>query len=392
MGIISTYINDYRTTKTIDAIVEETNAFLRTRSECLNMVAPTKEYRSRDFLGIITDRLVPAAKIIAFGQEIPTVKQGRFRRFRADMFKIALSLAYDEELQWKMLEAMELANLKGVTVEDQMDSYTGKIVREGSNMDLAKQIFGNVKSLVQGIMDKMDALTWEALQTGKISYQSVSSNIPIELDFLQGASYNTALHFPAALVNTGNPIKETNIWSDSENADGLQNLYNLHDQYIETNGFSADKIVMSRRLYNHLLQQQTTKEAARSITATAVGSVTPAMLNSSLEARGIPPIELVDDLYHTEDPQTMDLIPTKFVEIDRVTFLKKDMCIRAIGQTLESSTNTIEDGSMVPTPKTGIYVHTFEKMKSPILDVTEAIMIGVPIIMNSKLLMSQVVN
>lgn len=392
MAFIADYINDYRTVKKIDAIVEETNANLRTRSECLNMIAPVKEYRSRDFRGIITDRLVPAAKLIAFGQEIPTVRQGRFRQFTADMFKLALSLAFDEETQWKMLDAMKLANLQGVTVEDQIDAYTGQIVREGSDMDLALRLFGDVKSLVRGIMDKFDALAWEAIQTGQINYTSLNSNVTINLNFLQQAPYNTALHFPADLVATGNPIKKLNIWSDHENADGIANIYDLHDQYIDTNGFEADKVVLSRKAYSNLLQQQTTKDAARSTFTTAIGTISPSMLNEVLSSRGLPPLEIIDDLYHIEDPLTADLKPVKFVQQNRITFVKKDMCIRAIGQTLESSTNTIEDGSVVPNPKTGIYVRTFEKTKDPILDVTQAVMTGIPIIMNSKLLASQVID
>lgn len=393
MGAIASYINDYRTVKQINAIVEETHANLRTRSELLNEAAPVKEYKSRDFLAYITNMLIPEAKIIGFGQEIPTARTGQFARIRADMVKMAIAYAYDEEMQWKMLEAMELANLKGTTIEDQIDTaYVGKIVREGSNNDLARQIFGNTANLVKSIMDKFDALTWEALQTGKINYSTFGTNIPITIDFLTNASYNTALHFPSALVATGNPAKKTNKWSDHENADGLQNLVDLHDQYIETNGFSADYIVMSRTLYNHLRQQATTKDAARSIASVAIGTVSPDMINNVLDAHGLPPIKPVDDKWQREDPLTQDKIDTRFVQDNRVTFIKKKMAIRAIGQTLESAVTTVEDGGTVINPKTGIFVETYEEKKSTILDVTRAIMVGLPVVVNSKLLMSQVVN
>lgn len=393
MGAIASYINDYRTTKTIDAIIEETHANLRTRSPILNEIAPTKEYKSRDFLAYITNMVIPEAKIIGFGQEIPVARSGQFARIRADMVKMAISYAYDEETQWKMLEAMKLANLMGTSIEDQIDTaYVGQIVREGSNNDLARQIFGNVSNLVKSIMDKFDALTWEAIQTGGISYSTFGSNIPLSINFLNNASFDTSLHFPAALVATGSPTKKTNRWSDHENADGFQNLIDLHDQYIETNGFSADKIVMSRTLYNNLRQQQTTKDAARSIASVAIGTVSPDMINNVLESHGLPPIQLIDDKWQREDPDTQEKIDTRFIQDNRVTFVKNKMAIRAIGQTLESAVHPVEDGGTVINPKTGIFVETYEEKKSTILDVTRAIMVGLPVVPNAKLLMSQVVN
>ncbi|HEY9700872.1 MAG TPA: hypothetical protein V6C58_00400, partial [Allocoleopsis sp.] len=92
------------------------------------------------------------------------------------------------------------------------------------------------------------------------------------------------------------------------------------------------------------------------------------------------------------DPLTQDKIDTRFVQDNRVTFIKKKMGIRAIGQTLESAVTTVEDGGTVINPKTGIFVETYEEKKSTILDVTRAIMVGLPVVVNSKLLMSQVVN
>lgn len=390
MSLIAEYLNNHRTVKTVDFIVEDTLAFLKTRSEVLGKIAPIEEKQSKDLRGIITNQLVTPGKLIGYGQEIPTAKSGNFREVRASMFKMGLQHIYPEELQWRMLDAMKLANLQGVPVENVVDSISGKVSRRGSDNDLAVRLFGDVANLVRGIMDQFDAWTWEAIQTGKVQFTSYS-NETLNLDYTQGASVDMSLHFPADLVATGDPIKKNNMWSDHENANGLQNLYDLHEVWIDDNGSPADMIILGRRAYNNLQQQQTTKDAARSTFSSSVGTVSPQMLNETMIARGLPPIKIIDDQYQSEDADG-NLVNTKFIQPNRATFVKKNMASRYIGATIESVQEVVGGGASIPQVKTGIFVETKTLNKDTNLDATKAVMTGLPLIHNPKHLASQVID
>lgn len=387
MALIASYLNDRLVSKQTDAIVDETLVQLRTRSNVLGDAAPVKEYSSRNFLGLLANDVNPVASLVAYGQEIPTVGFGEFKKVTAEMAKIGVSRLYDENLQWQMYEAMQLANLKGVTVQDQRDA-NGNVVN-GANNDLAMFLFGSVKKLVMSVMDRADSMTWQVLQTGGVDLgRDPRTQMNLRLDYKNPlATYN---HFPGALIAKGNADGTLNRWSDYEHANGIQVLYNAIDNYIDTNGFPPDYIVMSRKLHNHLMQQKSTKDAATSVRGSSVGTVSVDMLNSILEARGIPNIKIVDDRYNLED-ENKNIINARFLNDNTFVFIKKESGIRAIGVTMESSSTIVGDGSM-PMPKTGVYVLTHEKQKQPPLDETLTVMTFLPVFLNPKLLYAQTVN
>lgn len=387
MAYIAQYLNDYLVTKQIDAITDETLTYLRTRSEILTEVAPTKEYSTRNFMGLLTNEVNPVASIVAYGQELPTVSFGDFQKVTAEMAKIGISRIYNEELQWQIYEAMEMANLKGVTVQDQRDPM-GNIIA-GANQDLAMLLFGSVQKMIKSVMDKFDSMTWQALQTGMVDLTDPRTNIPVKLNFKDpNADYN---HFPNPLVATGSPVGNENKWSDYENANGLQNLYDATETYIDTNGYPPDSFGMSRKLLNHLLQQKSTKDAATQVKGSSVGVVSIDLLNAALDARMVPRLKIIDDRYNYEDENKV-IHKARFLNENTIVAFKKDAGIRAIGVTMESSPVQIEDGGSMPKPKPGIYVTTYEKQKQPPIDVTLAVMTALPIFLNPKLLYAQVVN
>ena len=380
MAFIAGYLNEHLNAKQVDLIVDETLAYLRTRSTVLTDACPVREYDTRDFLGLLVNELNPIASIVAYGQELPTVQFGTFQKITAEMCKIGISRIYDEEMQWKMYDAMKLANLQGITIQDQLLPDGTKAA--GANNDLAMFLFGSIQKLVRSVMDRYDTLSWQALQTGEIDVTDSRTNIPVTIDYKDpGATY---VHFPPDLITSVSPTETLNVWDSYTNSAGIQNMYDGVDTYIDTNGYPPDYIVMSRKLRNDLMLQDNTKDAATSVRGTSVGTVSIDMLNMIMEARTLPKIVIVDDRYQTED-EAKNIVNARFLD-DRVfVFIKKDMGTRAIGPTLESSPVTIGDSSNLPQPKTGIYVATYEKQKQPPLDVTMAVMTGLPIFLNPKL-------
>lgn len=390
MSYIADYLNDHLVSRTVNMIVDETLIQLKQRSKVLGEAMPVKEFSSRDFSALLVEAVYPIASLIGFGQEIPTVTQGSFNRVTAEMYKMGLSMLYDEHLQWKMYETMQTAGLKNIPVQDIIDDK-GKVT-QGENNQLALLLFQGIQRMAQGVMEKLNLMSWQVLATGQINLTDSRTNIKAEINY-RDPRFASQL-FPAALVATGNTTTPLiNRWSDHANANGLQNLYDLVDTYIDVNGFAPDYFVMSRRLHNHLMQQQSTRDAAAMKMFNlpkSQGIVSNDMLKTLLEARSIPEIVTVEDRYTFED-EFKNTTQARFVNENIVIAIKKDVGLRALGPTIESVTNLVGEDKML-NPKAGIYVLTQEKKKSPPTDETLVVATGLPIVPSGRHLMAQVVN
>jgi hypothetical protein len=331
-------------------------------------------------MAYVTDKVITLASVISYGAEIPRTNTGKLRKLTSELVKIALSYHYDEELQWRMREARKMAGAESVYVQD-MVMADGTVLK-GSNNSLADYLFGRVEDLSRSIVDTLNQMAWQCVQYGIVNHTDFRTNTTTQIDWRDpDADYN---HFPDALTATGNTAEpHLNQWTDFENADGIQTLFEDLDTFIDTNGFIPDRTVMSRRARNNLLQQKATKEAARArVGGQNLSTVSPEQLNDILEVRDIPPIVTFDEMYEIEknDGTTMR---GRFHAENRYSFLCKDMGERAMGVTLESA-----DG-LEGQPKQGIFVRTYEKQKSPMLDVSEAIATALPIVVNPKKLFSR---
>lgn len=390
MSYIADYLNDHLVSRTVNMIVDETLIQLKQRSKVLGEAMPVKEFNSRDFSALLVEAVYPIASLIGFGQEIPTVTQGSFNRVTAEMYKMGLSMLYDEHLQWKMYETMQTAGLKNIPVQDIIDDKGN--VTQGENNQLALLLFQGIQRMAQGVMEKLNLMSWQVLATGQINLTDNRTNIKAEINY-RDPRFASQL-FPAALVATGNTTnKLVNRWSDYENANGIQNLYDLVDTYIDINGFAPDYFVMSRRLHNHLMQQQSTRDAAAMKMFNlpkSQGIVSNDMLKTLLDARSIPEIVTVEDRYTYED-EFKNTTQARFVNENVVIAIKKDVGLRALGPTIESVTNLVGEDKML-NPKAGIYVLTQEKKKSPPTDETLVVATGLPIVPSGRHLMAQVVN
>lgn len=388
MANIASFFNERFVAQQVAALVDETELQLLKRSHIIDKYFPTQTFESRDFMGLLTNRVAPAASVVAYGAEIPLTAFGGVERIAAQLCKIATSRMYDEEIQWQMLKAREIAVDRGVKV--QTIYKPDGTAQKGSNNDLASYMFGTIEDLLKGVTNRMDMMKWQVASSGALDHKDAKTGTVLTIDFKKaGVNYN---HFPLPLTETGNTVTPTlNKWSDYNNAQGLQNLYDAIDTYIDTNGFTPDEIVMSRKLWNHFLQQKSTRDAARAMTAAEVGLVSFDMGQELLKRRNIPPVVLFDEKYQEEMPNG-EVVPTPFLNNNRFIFLKEDMGISAIGPTIESSTTVVGGSENVVSPKSGIYVNTREESKFPVHDVSTVVATFLPIVMNPKLLFSQQVN
>lgn len=366
MAFISEWLNTQMQAKAADMIIDDTVSNLQRREGLLDMVIPLKTYDSRHFLAYVMEELNTIASVIGYGAEPPLTQQGTFRKITAELLKFGLSRVYDEEYQWQMKEAMEEAALKGVYVQSYRDPRTGKVV-PGINNSLAQYIFGTIEGLAKSQIELLDKMTWQVLQTGKISHFDSRTKVPVDISYIN--PYATYNHFPS-------PLMGGDKWDQKATANGLQNIYDAVDTYVDTNGFAPKMIVMSRKALNHLMQQQSTKEAATQIKGSAVGTVGPDLLGAALEARQLPSIVTFDEMYkyEAEDKSTSNV---RFLNDNHMVFMAEEMGQRAMGPTLE--------GKGVQ----GVYVVTREITKFPPVDASQSVCTSVPIFANPKLLYAQ---
>ena len=385
MAYIAQWLNQAHQNKMADQVIEDTLSDLKRRdTTILDPYVPLKTYTSRKFLAYVMEQINTVASVLAYGAEPPVTQHGTFRKITAEMLKTSLAYVWDEEYQWHMKEAMEEAAFKGITVNRSRDQ-NGKVV--ATNADLASFIFGTIQQLAMAQVELLNHMTWQVLQTGKVLRTDPRTGVKTEISYLNpygdtatGLYASGDLHFPDALVGTGgSTIDKTHIWTSLATANGVQNLYDAVDQYVDTNGFAPDYIYMSRKLLNLLMQQQSTKDSASSLTVTQVGTVSPAMLGAILEARGIPPIKTFDEQFRNELADK-SLVKTRFLNTDRFVFVKENMGERAMGPTLENN------------GKEGVYVVTYEKSKVPPVDCTVTTATMLPVFSDSRLFYSQKVS
>jgi hypothetical protein len=372
MGVIASWMEDQLQQEEAKLIQDDTLLNLKQSNMLLDQIAPFETYDSRNFVQYITERIAPTASIIAFGAKVPVTQQGQFRKLMVKLFKSGLAYLYDEDQQWDMKEAMELAQLKGVGVQNNVEPDGTPV--QGTNNTLADFIFGTVKDLTVAQVVLLNSLMWQALQFGEVAYTDPRVNTSVFLDYKDsGASYN---HFPAALSGS-------NLWTNYANANGLSDLENDIETYIDTNGKRPDMIIMSRKLRRHLLNQETTKQAAGSIrnsaaslTINAIGSLNVEMLSNVMSMRDLPPIVIMDDMYKIED-SNKNTTNARYLNTDRYVFASLNMGERAMGPTLESG------------GAPGVFVETKQIENFPVVDATQAVATLLPVVANPKLLFSR---
>ncbi len=393
MGYIASFLNDKLIAKEAELLVDETMARLKQRTGLLDKLMPLQTYDSDEFLTYITESLSPAASIVSPDGLIPMSSFGTFRRAVGELAKFALGFQFDETMQKQMMKAMEEASYKNATVQN-MTMSDGTIMR-GTNEQLVQFLYGSITKLIQAHVDRMGMLAWQVLQYGEINFEDPRTRNRLNIDYKRaGVSYN---HFPAPLVGTGNLADRTqNVWTDYANADGLTLIFNAIASYIDTNGYKPKYVIMSWRLRNHLMQQATTKEAARSMAGTPqIGAVGNDMLKKIFEARELPELIIFDEFYQEE---VFDGRPTntadnnvrnvRFFNEDRFIFANDNMGQRAIGQTLEAKLAR-DNGDRNLGGNSSILVQVKSDPYAPVRDFTQSLSCGVSWVANPKQLYSQ---
>jgi hypothetical protein len=391
MGYVNNFLTDKLQAKIADKLIDDTMFRRMQRSGLLQEFMPFTTYDSQDFVMYITETVAPIASIVAKGGEIPTTGFGAFGKINVEAARIALSRQFDTEQQDQMKKLMEESEYKRMEIISGIDPSSGKI--STMNQGLVKTIFGSVERLVEGTVDMMLQMAWQLVATGSITIQDPRTNVQFVLNFREnGAAYDT-LQFPAPLTNSGSTATpQLNVWTDAQYADGIGLLETMCLNYVDTNGYLPDAIVMSQRANVYLRNQQSTIVRARQAAGLAqVGSVSKMMLKEILASNEIPEIRTFDEFYDVEltvpsgstNTRSASVQRARFLPENTVVFLKTGMGEIGLGKTIEMLDIKAEDGRL-SNPESSLMVRSFVKSKIPMLDELQVFGCSLPVIPSMK--------
>ncbi|MCC5616372.1 hypothetical protein LC605_15095 [Nostoc sp. CHAB 5836] len=346
---IAQFLNTTRIKTKIDALIDNTSAFLidpnkearlklegkQPDSKLLDQYIIPDEYApmemTDDFrvLEYMIERNMAIASIIATGQEIPQTRAGRLTKLEGSSFgKIAISYIYNEEDQIRMMELMQMQSMPRYFVD---------------------LLIGTVDSLQPRVVKTANVLTWQVWTTGLCDFTDPRSGARFRLQ------YNTEpTLFPAPL--TGNAIG-TAVWTDYTNANGIDNMQSHARAFYDINGYYPDETVMSQDLLDNLLRQQSTRNYAlglgiiNNIPGAVQAMISQTIVDKITSELKIPKIRVSDAQYEIEIAPGQN-IRGRYFPNDTYTFLTKGMSKRLFGPTLEAK------------GKPGIFVKTEEVLKS----------------------------
>ncbi|MBW4635284.1 MAG: hypothetical protein KME30_26335 [Iphinoe sp. HA4291-MV1] len=342
---IAKFLNSSRVKTKLDAVVDNTNAFLvdpnkedflkregkRSDPKLLDQYKIMDEYfsirTSDDFrmLEYLFERNMAIASVIANGQEIPQTRMGRLIKVEGEMGKIAISHVFGEEDEIRM---MELSKMQGMP-----KNFVDMLIR-------------GVDGLQPRVIKTANVLTWQCVTQGFVDYTDTRSNTAVRLRY---QTYPEL--FPA-------PLTDAAVWTDFENANGIRDLRDHARAFYNLNGFYPDETVMSQELADDLMSQSSTRDHALALGlitnvpgATVQTIVDEMILNKIAERLKFPKIRIYDAQYEIEVAPGQT-VRGRYLPSHTYAFLTSGMGERLFGPTLEGK------------GKPGIFVMTDEVLKS----------------------------
>jgi hypothetical protein len=380
MAAIASWINEELQHQ--EAMMTIDDSFIEVLREegVLELYMPKKVYDSFDFIDYIVEQIIPTAYVVAYDADLPTEDFGTIQKISGELFKVGLQHQFDEKRQIQLVKAIKLARAQNTAVQDIQTSW-GEIIK-GSNEGLARYIFGTVGTVTQGLVRRLKAISWQAVQYGVVDYTDPMTKSKLQLDYRDPnatygyAPYGKLAHFPPALAGGDR-------WDQYATANGLRDIKNWCRQYKDDTGRPPDGVAISEDGWEHLKLQDSTRKALAAIYNTTAGTaventgiVGDEMLGVLVRRLQLPVVHLVEEKYLERDLTTKQRKEVRYSAENRLTFLCKGMGEMAIGPTVENDMAA------------GPHVVARELTYSPPRDAIQGVMTGLPVIPNPKLLFS----
>jgi hypothetical protein len=223
------------------------------------------------------------ASIISVEQEIPiTTGSGMFEEILQNSMKAAISVVFTESDIRKFYEYAE----------------SGSVPNE-----VYMAIFKNISSIQGRIHRLFNKLFWQAVFTGRIDHVDSRSNAAVTVKY----DINEDL-FPA-------PLTGADSWDRYDTARALDNLIQHQELHYEINGYYPQKVVIRKKLLNHIARQRSTAEMALSMgllynVPTGTNAlISTEHINKILESNGYGQLVVYDARY------TVETLPRKEIQV-----------------------------------------------------------------------------
>ncbi len=282
------------------------------------------------------DELLSPENLIAYTKKHPIPTEGlgnlfptrKIEGFDADIIKGAYNLptaaqfyAFDTPTKIGQREGYERGSQSLGLIKEKMKLDEREIMNlanprtDAEAQYIIRNIYNDVEKVRQRIETRIEQLRWEALITGEI-------NIEEENGF-------------STKVDFGMPKDHKKEFTWNDDADFLEDLFNIQEKIREDTGFEITHILTSRKWLYKL-----TKNSALHLAYNGDNNkskfITPAEMNAALASFGLPTFSINETQYATEK-----VVKGKLVR-ENVRYLPEDTFVAlpdgALGETLRGST------------------------------------------------------
>lgn len=183
------------------------------------------------------------------------------------------------------------------------ESLRRRKLETGDQAPLVNAIYDDAAKMGRAVGARIELFRGEALQEGTIT---ISENgVEQVIDFGRSSSHDAA----------SNTLTGTNLWSDHDSSDPIENLGSWADTYeADNDGTRPAFAVVSRSVLNHLLRNSMIRTAAVGTGSTNVPNlVTPTVLAQVLGAYDLPALVVYETKLRVSGVQTRVLDADKVI-------------------------------------------------------------------------------
>lgn len=258
---------------------------------------------------MILNDLVPGGALTAFTREVPSPANYILNQFLPDRQVQDIEAAIDSVTRTN--RAASFRSYDAETVIGQRDSVSRRKVmlppvgqktvigelerlqleriRNGGTATsaIADSVYDDAETNARATLARAELARGDVLTDGKFTLAD-ENGLTLEADFGVPAEHLVA---PAV------------AWSDHDNATPISDLRTWAEQYAEVNGEYPGFILMTRTTRSHIMQSGEARESFGSLVGVP-SMITPAQLNTVLEANELPAISTYDTRIEVDDVAT----------------------------------------------------------------------------------------
>ena len=143
-------------------------------------------------------------------------------------------------------------------------------------------IYNDIDSMMDSVYTRIEAMTMEAIQTGKVELNE--NGVKASIDYQVPDNHKVTL--------TG-----TNLWTDPA-CKILEDIYNATDRIVQDTGTTPTRSLTTKNIVNIILKNAAIRKAIFGVNADKLATLND--LNQLLEAQDLPKIATYDEMYRVQ--------------------------------------------------------------------------------------------